>query len=195
MRIRTVGAIMGLTCASTVLMAQATSPGSPSLWKSVQGVVKSKLLLPGSRRFQPGSRNADYYTIDGVNTTVFRYVRKQRSVVHCSHFPVGSVLIKENYNKQHKLVNITAMMKSPGYDAADHNWVMANYSPSGKVIAFGKIQACIDCHAIAAKTDFVFAPPPANLLSASTIHAFFPGKRITAPYQRLLKQNARSVLR
>ncbi len=194
MKLRSVAVAFALTVCATGLLAQGPKPTPVSLWHNVLGVINGKRLLPGSKRFQPGSRNADYYTIDGVNAIARSYVLKHHGVVQCSNFPNGSLLIKQNYDVSHKLVNITAMLKCKGYDTADNDWVMANYSPAGKAIAFGKVALCINCHAIAAKSDTVFAPPPANLLSPKTIHVYFPAKKITIPYLKLLKKYPHSIM-
>lgn len=194
MRLRTIGMVLVMATTCPALLAEGTTPSSSSLWKSVRQVMHHRLLLPASKRYQPGSRAGDYYTIDGVNPTALAYVHRERGVMHSTRFPVGSLLIKENYDVHHRLVNITAMLKADRFDTGDHNWIMANYSPGGKVLAFGKVAACINCHAIAGKSDFVFAPPPLNLLSAQTIHSFFPGKKITKPYKILLKKYPHAVL-
>ncbi len=90
-------------------------------------------------------------------------------VVRVTRYPAGSLLIKENFNTRKKLVGVTAMLKLPHYDGADRNWVMAAYSPQGKPLAFGKVGSCIQCHMVARKQDFVFAP---HQPAASRLHRF-----------------------
>lgn len=104
-------------------------------------------------------------------------------------------MVKANYTKQKKLTGVTAMLKLPNYDAADRNWLMAAYSPSGKVVAFGKVPACIACHNMVRSADFNFAPPPDQLLPVSIWKAFFPKQTVSAAYIDLLKEHPAAIVK
>lgn len=99
---------------------------------------------------------------------------------------MGSLLVKENYDPKKKLTGITAMLKVDGYDPGDRNWLMTAYSPAGKVVSYGKVSSCIACHVMVSKTDFVFAPPPFQMLPVSVWKAFFPKQAISPLYRSLL---------
>lgn len=101
----------------------------------------------------------DYYPADKVNETAHGAVTAAGGVVRVTRYPAGNLLIKENFNARKKLAGVTAMLKLPHYDGADRNWVMAAYSDQGKPLAFGKARSCIQCHMVAQKQDFLFAPP------------------------------------
>ncbi|MGC8591851.1 cytochrome P460 family protein [Acidithiobacillus sp.] len=132
----------------------------------------------------------DYYPADKVNETAHGAVTAAGGVVRVTRYPAGSLLIKENFNARKKLAGVTAMFKLPHYDGADRNWVMAAYSDQGKPLAFGKARSCIQCHMVAQKQDFLFAPPPINLPPA----AFFPDQKISPAYLRLLQEHPGSAL-
>lgn len=169
-------------------------PGPAKLWQSIRAVMKDGHLLPRSAAYQPGSRIVDYYTTDKVNEIAHGIITAEGGVAHVTRYPAGSLLIKENFNIRKKLVGVTAMLKLPHYDSADRNWVMAAYSPQGNPLAFGKVGSCIQCHMVAQKQDFVFAPPPTNLLPAAFIASFFPGQKISPAYLRLLKEHPGSMM-
>ncbi len=169
-------------------------PSPARLWQSIRTIVAEGRLLPGSTAYQPGSRMVDYYTTDKVDEIAHGTITAAGGVVRVTRYPAGSLLIKENFNIRKKLVGVTAMLKLPHYDGADRNWVMAAYSPQGKPLAFGKVGSCIQCHMVAQKQDFVFAPPPTNLLPAAFIASFFPGQKISPVYLRLLQELPGSVL-
>ena len=89
--------------------------------------------------------------------------------------PLGAILIAENYGEdQMKLQNIMVMYRVKGADPQHFDWYWLTYQPDGsiartsvqevnKTIA-GKMASCIECHAKAKGSDFVFSndDEPAN---------------------------------
>lgn len=69
--------------------------------------------------------------------------------------PAGSIQVKEAYDGQGKLVNISAMYKVPGYNPSAGDWFWVLYGPGGKVKQSGKPRGCIGCHGVKADNDFV----------------------------------------
>lgn len=165
------------------------------LWQQVQVLQKTRARMLESKDFQPGSRTVDEYTIDLANQAANDAIRNAGGIEKARRYPNGALVVKENFNEQRKLTGITAMLKRDGYDHADRNWVMAAYTPEGKVVAFGKVPACIACHAMVTKQDFVFAPPPRQLLPVSIWKAFFPKQDIAPGYARLLRSHADAVVK
>jgi hypothetical protein len=72
---------------------------------------------------------------------------------------------------------------------------MAAYSPSGKNISYGKVAPCIGCHNFVRSADFVFAPPPDQLLPVSIWKAFFPKDTMSAAYLELLKTHPDAIVK
>ncbi|MHB1565923.1 MAG: cytochrome P460 family protein [Acidiferrobacter sp.] len=157
-------------------------PTPAALFAAVQQLELHGALLPGSHLWMYGSRLVDYYTIDRANALSVRAAAA--GVGKVRQFPAGSLYIKENFNDRKVLKTVTAMLKVPGYDRADRNWLMAAYKPDGKVIAYGRVATCISCHALARKTDFTF--PPLTRLPIATVTAFFPHQAISPKYRQLL---------
>ncbi len=179
-----------------VLSQAATQPPSPSeLWNEVQTLRMNNALMVGSKAYQPGSRTIDAYTIDLANKAENDAIRKAGSIQKVTRYPNGALVVKENFNEQRKLTGITAMLKLDGYDPADRNWVMAAYTPAGKVVGYGKIPACIACHTMVTKQDFVFAPPPDQMLPVSVWKGFFPKQDIAPVYAELLRTHADAIVK
>lgn len=165
--------------------AHVKVPPARTLFREVQALENRGALLPGSHLWMYGSRMADYYTIDRANALAVKGAAE--GVKHVRRFVPGSLYIKENFNDRRILKTVTAMLKVPGYDAADRNWLMAAYAPNGRVIAYGRVQTCISCHAQARATDFTF--PPLTRLPISTVQAFFPHQSISLRYRALLSNH------
>ncbi|WP_297471437.1 cytochrome P460 family protein [Acidithiobacillus sp.] len=186
-------AIISLSIPSLSSAAQA--PTSATLWHDVQALEKSHAIMLDSQPYQLGSRTVDIYTTDLANAAENDAVRKAGSIEKVKRYPNGALVVKENYDAQKKLTGVTAMLKLNGYDKADRDWVMAAYKPDGQVVAYGKIQACIACHAMVTQQDFVFAPPPEQLLPVSIWKAFFPKQQMSAQYVKLLDQHPEGIVK
>lgn len=180
--------VLVLVVAARALIVTSADPVQPQLtsgglFKQVKLIFHKGSLLPGSHLYMNGARLADYYTIDRVNKPGFLSVRTQ--VDDVKTFKDGSLLIKENFNKKKVLRTIAVMYKQKNYDPHDDNWVMALYKADGTSMGFGKLKACINCHAMASSSDFVF--PPLHRLPVSVVKSFFPGQPISPVYVHLLK--------
>ncbi len=181
---------------TTVSLAATPAPLPMALWKEVQALRKAHTLMLESTAYQPGSRTVDAYTVDLANPLANGAIRKAGGIAKVRRYPDGALVVKENFNERRKLTGVTAMLKLPGYDHADRNWVMAAYTPAGQVITYGKVPACIACHALVSKKqDFVFAPPPKQLLSVALWKAFFPKQPLAPTYAQLLRWHPDAVVR
>ncbi|MFT2096693.1 cytochrome P460 family protein [Acidiphilium multivorum] len=184
---------VGLVCTARATPVVAPSPAK--LWMEIQHLEKTRAVMPGSHPFQPGSRNVDVFTTDLSNAAARRAISGAGSILAVTRYPAGSLLIKNNYDAHRKLGGITAMLKLPGYDQANRNWVMAQYAPTGKVVAYGRVNSCDACHAMATKFDFVFAPPPQQLLPVAVWKAFFPKQVMNPAYIALLSKHPEAVVK
>ncbi len=190
---KTVFLAMGAILASGMGMAGAAGagaapPAARALWQQVLKLQRDRAVLPESHPFQPGSRSVDALTADLANARAARAISRAGGILKVRKYPDGSLLVKENFSASRHLNGIAAMLKQKGYDTADRNWVMATFRPDGRPVAMGRIQSCISCHAMAKQQDFVFAPPPGQLLPVSTWAAFFPRQKMNARYVALLRK-------
>ncbi len=93
------------------------------------------------------------------------YVSVQ-AATNLQNMPNGSVIVKENYSPAKKLMAITVMHRSSGYDAAHGDWYYAKYMPNGQIAKTppemksmpiaGKFKSCIECHSGADGNDYAF---------------------------------------
>lgn len=82
--------------------------------------------------------------------------RAYEAVTNVKDMPDGAILVKENYNKDKKLVAITPMYRKKGYNPEAGDWFWAKYGKDGKTMASGKVQSCIDCHMKVKDDDWLF---------------------------------------
>jgi hypothetical protein len=93
------------------------------------------------------------------------YISPQ-AATNLKDLPNGSVVVKENYSPDKKLMAITVMHRSKGYDSEHGDWYYAKYLPDGNIAKTppemksipiaGKFNMCIDCHSGAGGNDFAF---------------------------------------
>lgn len=185
----------GLLLTLPVLSLAAPAPTAPQLWHQIETLRKTHAIMAGTKPYQPGSRTVDAYTIDLANQSANGAIRTAGGIVKTTRYPNGALVVKENFNLHKKLTGVTAMLKLNGYDKGDRNWIMAAYSPAGKVVAYGKVPACIACHTMVRKQDFVFAPPPTQLISAAVWKGFFPAQTISPAYAKLLRQHPEAIVK
>ncbi|WP_291510336.1 cytochrome P460 family protein [Acidithiobacillus sp.] len=179
---------------SVTMPALAADLTPETLWRQIQTLQKTHAIMPESTPYQLGSRTVDPLTTDLANGPAIRSIQQAGGLMKVHRYRDGSLLVKENYNLQKQLVGVTAMVKVAGFDASDRNWVMAAYKPSGVPISFGKVGSCIACHALVRTQDFVFAPPPQQLLPVATWKAFFPKQEMNPKYVALLKKYPQHVV-
>ena len=188
--------VSAVVAALTAVSQAATPPPRPmALWQKVQALRRAHALMLESTAYQPSSRRLDAYTVDLAKPLANEAIRRAGGIAKVRRYPDGALLVKENFNVHRRATGVTAMLKLPGYDPADRNWVMAAYIPAGKVIDYGKVPACIACHTMVSKQDFVFAPPTKQLLSVAIWKAFFPKQTIAPAYAQLLRWHPAAVVR
>ncbi len=76
-------------------------------------------------------------------------------------YPMGTIIVKESYTnedgKKGELTGLTVMIKRGGlYDPDNGNWEYMMVTPENEVMAQGRVEMCIGCHAEATETDWVF---------------------------------------
>ena len=134
-----------------VSLAATPAPRPMALWQKVQVLRTAHARMLESRAYQPGSRTVDAYTVDLANPLANEAIRKAGGIAKMRRYPNGALLVKENFNVHRRATGVTAMLKLSGYDLAARNWILAAYTPAGKVIAYGKVPARIVCHATVSK--------------------------------------------
>jgi len=108
--------------------------------------------------------NKDIFESDAHNAYVDIYVNKLAKEPYEKRlgvFPIGSEVYKPLYSdaKKSHLARVVIMIKmQKGYDSKNGDWWYGVTDASGKELWYkGRIQHCIDCHALAKETDYMFS--------------------------------------
>jgi hypothetical protein len=107
-------------------------------------------LWPGKGRLYKGREPHGSLLTTYVNNHAYFSARDKRGEMAGS-----SIIVKENYTSEKKLAALTVMYKIQGYNASAGDWFWAKYEPYGKVLASGKVEACISCHGSNKANDFI----------------------------------------
>ena len=165
-------AIVGLIVAMNAFPAQevAAQSGTRSqpptqkesfeqrLWKYLESVCYDQ--------WSPAGDNGDFRESSAPHGALVKTYMNRVAAGNASNLPAGSMIIKENFSPEKKLMAITLMYKSKGYNPEAGDWYWAKFMPNGKVAQMetpkgkmslaGKAKGCIDCHADAGGNDFAF---------------------------------------
>ena len=60
--------------------------------------------------------------------------------------PTGSIIVKESYDADTTLVDITVMYSAEGYNPRHNDYFWAKYGPGGTVDMAGRLEMCQECH-------------------------------------------------
>lgn len=69
--------------------------------------------------------------------------------------PIGTIIVKENINRDKDVQKITVMAKIADYNNEGGNWFWAAYSPDGEIEAEGTPRGCISCHEGMKSNDYI----------------------------------------
>jgi len=107
-------------------------------------------LWPKKGKLYKGTEPHGVLLTTFVNDTAYYSIKNKTGMAD------GSIIVKENYSADKRFVALSVMYKIKGYNPEAGDWFWANYSPDGKVVASGKVKACIDCHGKKKANDYVF---------------------------------------
>lgn len=105
-------------------------------------------LWPGKGKLYQGTEPHGALLTTYVNDTAAQWVGK-------GTLPADSIIVKENYTPDKKLVALTVMYKVKGYNPDAGNWYWAKYAPDGTPQASGRVEGCIGCHAKNKAGDYI----------------------------------------
>lgn len=144
--------------AGTILLtAQAQQGLPPANAQKFLNYVEQQNSYKGWHLF-PGTSRMHVSTSQAHGALITTYVNQLAYDAARDHapYPNGSIIVKENYNKQKKFKALTTMYKVAGYNPSGDNWFWIKASPNGKkVMKSGKVPGCMNCHS-QAKTGYVF---------------------------------------
>ena len=117
-------------------------------------------------QWAPAGDNGDFRESDGAHGALVKTYMNRTAAGNQDSLPHGSVIIKENFSPEKKLMAVTLMYRTKDYDAAANDWYWVKYNPDGTVATMdtemgkmkiaGKAKGCIECHSGADGDDYVF---------------------------------------
>jgi hypothetical protein len=148
---------------------RATRPPTPeefydSFWRHL---VKKDAAYNTWSEFQ---REKADDAIENPHGTVSKTYANKVAATDPTKLPIGSVLVREDYDSKKKRVSISVMYRVKNYDPAHNDWYWMSFLENGSISRTpekdgrkplaGKVTSCIDCHAKAPGKDFVFSESP-----------------------------------
>ncbi len=111
-------------------------------------------LWPGTKEFAKGNSLHASLTSIRVNRTALDGINGKQG-----EMPLGSLIVKENFDDGKILQNIVVMFKARSYNPAAGNWFWVKYGPDGEIQMEGRAKPCIGCHEEKKSNDFICTAP------------------------------------
>ncbi len=162
--------LMYYSIGSTKVKAQCLQSASPVSYNKVEPFETkfwNYLQASNYKNWAPGAgQNGDFYPGESPHGAFLKMYLNRSAAADQKNLPHGSIIIKENYSQEKKLMAITVMSRHKGYDPEHNNWHWVKYMPDGTVAKapadkggmklVGKVKGCIMCHGDADGDDFAF---------------------------------------
>lgn len=131
------------------------APDGKVIYKYItENNYKTWKMWPGKEAFYSTKAHGAAFMTTYVNDVALSSIQAKTG-----NMKEDSVIVKENYDANKKLMALTVMFKEDGYDPAHKDWFWAKYAPDGAILAQGKgneVKACIDCHEKKDTNDYIF---------------------------------------
>jgi hypothetical protein len=102
--------------------------------------------------------------IENPHSNVSRTYANKIAADDAKALPIGSILVREDYDDKGKRKSISVMYRVKDYDKEHGNWYWFQYQENGSIMRdvgkkaiAGKVTSCIECHVKANGKDFTFS--------------------------------------
>ena len=102
--------------------------------------------------------------VENPHGTVSRTYANEVAAKDPENLPLGSILVREDYDDKRKRQSISVMYRVKDYDKEHGNWYYLRFNETGALMKgkdtkplAGKVTSCIECHGQAGGKDFVFS--------------------------------------
>jgi len=157
---------------SETLADTAEKPFEDRFWKYLIG--------NNYKNWSPGpNQTGDFYTGQNPHGALLKMYLNRTAAGRNKNFPMGSVIILENYRADKSLKTISVMYRTDGFNPEGNDWYWIEYHPDGSVVksaptsssnikqvsfeegghmqkTMGRATNCIACHQAGEGVDFVF---------------------------------------
>lgn len=140
---------------TTSAETQVTLPGADAV-KVYEYITKTSPytqwdLWPGKGKMYKGSQPHGDYLTTYVNADGMFDIRKKKGSLS-----EGAIIVKESYGPDKGFSALSVMFRIKGYNRPAGDWFWAKYDHKGKVLASGRVEACIKCHEKKKDNDYIF---------------------------------------
>jgi hypothetical protein len=107
-------------------------------------------LMPGAEKLEETKEHHGSFMTCYVNSKALGSMKKKNGMAD------GSIIVAENYGSDKKLESLTVMYKVKDYNPEAGDWFWVKYDANnGYVMASGKVESCISCHASKKENDYL----------------------------------------
>jgi hypothetical protein len=107
-------------------------------------------MWPGKGELYKGTEPHGSLLTSYVNDIALQSIKNMKGMDN------NSIIVKENYAPNKKLVAVTAIYKVKGYDPENGDWFWVKYDANLNVLSEGKAKGCLACHGTVKDNDFIF---------------------------------------
>lgn len=138
-----------------IVYGEKTSMPLPSAGDVRQHIIgqepyKKWQLWPGKGEMYKGKEPHGSLLTTYVNDIALNSIKKLKGMAN------NSIIVKENYAPNKKLVAVTVMYKVKGYNPDNGDWFWAKYDAEFNVLNEGKVKGCLACHGTVKDNDYIF---------------------------------------
>ena len=143
---------------SAAKQAPAKKPFEQRMWSFIKNARYDQ--------WSPAGDSGDYRESNRPHGALVKTYMNRIAAGNPETLPHGSIIIKENFSPEKKLMAVTLMHRAKGYNPDGNDWYWIKYNPdgttamadtpNGQMKIAGKAQGCIDCHSGADGDDYSF---------------------------------------
>lgn len=111
---------------------------------------KKWVTWPGKGKMYKGKNPHGALLTTYVNDFAQKSIKKMKGMAN------NSIIVKENYAPDKKLMAVTVMYKVEGYNPDGGDWFWTKYSANFETLKSGKVKDCVNCHGTRKDNDYIF---------------------------------------
>ena len=115
---------------------------------------KKYKMWPGHEGFKEGQSPHGRIHRIFINDILYNSLPNKSKIA-----PIGSIIIKENYDIEKQLKGLTVMVKVKDFNPKINNWYWVSYDNNGNTVLSGKVPFCSDCHSGKIDNDYIIVRP------------------------------------
>jgi hypothetical protein len=147
----------------TVIQSQPSRPQTPDeFYAALWNFIAKKDAAYNT--WNVLDRSAADESTENPHSSISRTYMNKIAVGDPSALPLGTILVREDYDGNRKRTAINVMYRVKDFDKEHGNWYWLKYQENGSIVrdengkaVAGKVTSCIECHAKAGANDFVFS--------------------------------------